>query len=119
MFVGELSNITEVTEVTFIGEPSNITEEHKPHTFVGEPRNITEVTFVEEPRNIRFFIYFFCLFCLPPRLRSLQNRHKETAAYTYTIYNNPISHVIERVITHVKHHNYPTQQVSSVHYRDT
>jgi hypothetical protein len=117
MFVGELSNITEVTEVTFIGEPSNITEEHKPHTFVGEPRNITEVTF-GEPRNIRFFNFVLPILSASPA-GSLQNRHKETAAYTYTIYNNPISHIIERVITHVKHHNYPTQQVSSVHYRDT
>jgi hypothetical protein len=53
LFIGESRNIT---EVTFVGEPMNVTEEHKPLTFVGELRNITKVTFVRELKNIRFVL---------------------------------------------------------------
>jgi hypothetical protein len=115
-------------------------EKHKWLMFLREPRNITELTFLEEPRNIRglcssrfpeehnssrlmflrdlhwgtynFFKKQNYLFCLPPGLVSLQNKHTETTSYRYTmtfhIYNNPTLHIIERVITQVKNHKYAT-----------
>jgi hypothetical protein len=74
-------------------------------------KNITKLTFLGVPEEHKNFL-IFCLFCLPPLLGSLQNRHTETTSYTYTmtfhIYNNPTSHIIEQVITQVKNHKYET-----------
>jgi hypothetical protein len=64
-----LSQLRSIIEHTFLGQPRNITL-----IFLGQPMNITD------EHNIFFKKKY--LFCPPPQLGSLQNRHIETAAYT-------------------------------------
>jgi hypothetical protein len=77
MFLGEPRNIT---ELMFLGEPKNIA----PYVSQGSPRNIS-IIFLGQPRNIidehKIFFKKY-VFCLPPQLGSLQNRHTYTSAYT-------------------------------------
>jgi hypothetical protein len=76
-----------ISDLTFLGpKPRNIFD----FTFLNpKPRNIYKLTFLSQPRNmylgelmnIRFFKKN-CLFCLPPRLGSLQNpAYKKCSTY--------------------------------------
>jgi hypothetical protein len=83
-----------------------------------DPSKVWDVLVWKPPRTVRQVRSFLRLavyyrrFILNFSKIAKPNMHTEIAAYTYTmtfhIYNNPTSHIIKRVITHVKNHMYAT-----------